>query len=304
MSPADTLTTDDGRPAAGRTATPDDAASTTQRRGATSRLLRSELRLVFGRKRNLVLLAGLALIPVIIGVVVLITQDTAVAGQGPPFLQKITSNGLFLVLTSIFSCLPLLLPLTVAVVSGDAIAGEAQAGTLRYLLVTPVPRTRLLLVKAAGGLAFAAAAVLTIAVVGLVVGGVFFGFGEVTLLSGDQVPTSEGMLRTLGITGYVILSLTGLVAVGLFFSTLTEVPVAAMAATIVVPVVSTVLGALPQLSAIHGGLLTFHWFDFGEFMRLDVDYATLGQGLAVQTAWVAIFGTLAWSRFTTADVTS
>lgn len=302
MSPADTLAAD--RPRAARPVEHDDAASTAQRRGATGRLLRSELRLVFGRKRNLVLLAGLGLIPIIIGVVVLITQDTAIAGQGPPFLQKITSNGLFLVLTSLFSCLPLLLPLTVAIVSGDAIAGEAQAGTLRYLLVTPVPRTRMLLVKAVGGLTFAAAAVLTIAVVGLVVGGIFFGFGDVTLLSGDRVSTADGLLRTLGITTYVILSLTGLVAVGLFFSTLTEVPVAAMAATIVVPVVSTVLSALPQLSAIHGGLLTFHWLDFGEFMRLDVDYSTLGQGLAVQAAWVAIFGTLAWSRFTTADVTS
>jgi ABC-2 type transport system permease protein len=302
MSPADTLAAD--RPRAASPVEHDDAASTAQRRGATGRLLRSELRLVFGRKRNLVLLAGLGLIPIIIGVVVLITQDTAIAGQGPPFLQKITSNGLFLVLTSLFSCLPLLLPLTVAIVSGDAIAGEAQAGTLRYLLVTPVPRTRMLLVKAVGGLTFAAAAVLTIAVVGLVVGGISFGFGDVTLLSGDRVSTADGLLRTLGITAYVILSLTGLVAVGLFFSTLTEVPVAAMAATIVVPVVSTVLSALPQLSAIHGGLLTFHWLDFGEFMRLDVDYSTLGQGLAVQAAWVAIFGTLAWSRFTTADVTS
>lgn len=275
-----------------------------RRRGATAGLLRSELGLVFGRKRNLVLLAGLGLIPIIIGVVVLITQDTAIAGQGPPFLQKITSNGLFLVLTSLFSCLPLLLPLTVAVVSGDAIAGEAQAGTLRYLLVTPVPRTLLLVVKAVGGLVFAAAAVLTIALVGLVVGGIFFGFGEVTLLSGDQVSLADGALRTLGITAYVVASLTGLVAVGLFFSTLTEVPVAAMAATIVVPVVSTVLSALPQLAAIHGGLLTFHWLDFGEFMRLEVDYGTLRQGLAVQLAWVAIFGSLAWSRFTTADVSS
>lgn len=278
--------------------------SFTPRRGATGRLVRSELRLVFGRRRNLVLLAGLALIPIIIGVVVLITQDTAVAGQGPPFLQKITSNGLFLVLTALFSCLPLLLPLTVAIVSGDAIAGEAQAGTLRYLLVTPVGRTRLLLIKAFGSLMFAAAAVLVIAVVGLVIGGVFFGFGDVTLLSGDQVPMSEGVLRTVGITTYVIASLSGLVAVGLFFSTITEVPVAAMAATIVVPVVSTVLGALPQLSSIHQGLLTYHWMDFGEFMRLEVDYSTLGQGIAVQAAWLVIFGSLAWSRFTTADVSS
>jgi ABC-2 type transport system permease protein len=278
--------------------------SFTPRRGATARLMRSELRLVFGRRRNLVLLAGLALIPIIIGVVVLITQDTAVAGQGPPFLQKITNNGLFLVLTALFSCLPLLLPLTVAIVSGDAIAGEAQAGTLRYLLVAPIGRTRLLLVKAIGSLMFAAAAVLVIAVVGLVIGGVFFGFGDVTLLSGDQVPMSEGVLRTLGVTVYVIASLSGLVAVGLFFSTVTEVPVAAMAATIVVPVVSTVLGALPQLSSIHPGLLTYHWMDFGEFMRLEIDFSTLGQGVAVQVAWLVIFGALAWSRFTTADVSS
>ena len=302
MSPADTLAAD--RPRAASPVEHDDAASTAQRRGATGRLLRSELRLVFGRKRNLVLLAGLGLIPIIIGVVVLITQDTAIAGQGPPFLQKITSNGLFLVLTSLFSCLPLLLPLTVAIVSGDAIAGEAQAGTLRYLLVTPVPRTRMLLVKAVGGLDLRRSRRPDHRGRGPRRRRIFFGFGDVTLLSGDRVSTADGLLRTLGITAYVILSLTGLVAVGLFFSTLTEVPVAAMAATIVVPVVSTVLSALPQLSAIHGGLLTFHWLDFGEFMRLDVDYSTLGQGLAVQAAWVAIFGTLAWSRFTTADVTS
>lgn len=273
-------------------------------RGATGRLIGSELRLVFGRKRNIVLLAGLALIPIIIGVVVLITQDSALAGQGPPFLQKITSNGLFLVLMALFSCLPFLLPLTVAIVSGDSIAGEAQAGTLRYLLLTPVPRTRLLLVKAVAALAYAGAAVLAIAVTGLIVGGMFFGFGDVTLLSGDQVSAVDGMLRTFGIVVYVVLSLTGLVSVGLFFSTLTEVPVAAMAATVVVPVVSTVLGALPQLSSIHGALLTFHWMDFGELMRLQVNYGLLTQGVAVQLAWVAIFGSLAWARFTTADVSS
>ncbi|MEN0128392.1 MAG: ABC transporter permease subunit [Brevundimonas sp.] len=268
------------------------------------RLQRSELRLVLGRKRNLVLLLGLAAVPLILGLVLFFTQDTAMNGQGPAFLSRVTGNGLFLVVASIFLCLPFLLPLTIGIASGDAIAGEASAGTLRYLLTVPVGRTRLLLVKAVGALAFAAAAVSAIAVVGLVAGAALFGIRDVTLLSGDTVPLGTGALRVLAVVVYIGLSLTGLVAVGLFFSTLTEVPVGAMAATVVVAIASGVLDTIPALSAIHPGLLTHHWLDFAEFLRLQPDWGVIMGGLAIQAAWVAIFGALAWSRFTTADVSS
>jgi ABC-2 type transport system permease protein len=77
-----------------------------------------------------------------------------------------------------------------------------------------------------------------------------------------------------------------------------------MAATVVVAIVSTVLDSLPQVSAIHPGLLTHHWFDFAEFLRVQVDWGVVADGLLVQVAWVALFGSLAWARFTTADVTS
>lgn len=271
---------------------------------AWSRLLRSELRLVFGRRRNQVLLVGLALVPLLLGTVLFVTRDSALSGQGPSFVGQVTGNGLFLVIAALFLCLPILLPLCIGIASGDAVAGEAQAGTLRYLLVVPVPRTRLLTVKAVAALAFAGAAVLAVAVTGLVVGAAYFGLHDVTLLSGGSVPVGEGVLRVAGVVAYVALSLTGLVAVGLFFSTLTEVPVGAMAATVVVAIVSTVLDSLPQVSAIHPGLLTHHWFDFAEFLRIQVDWGVLGGGLLVQVAWVAVFGSLAWARFTTADVTS
>ena len=242
--------------------------------------------------------------PVLLGTVLFLTRDSALAGQGPSLVDQVTGNGLFLVVAALFLCLPFLLPLCIGIASGDAVAGEASAGTLRYLLVVPVPRTRLLTVKAVAALAFAAAAVLAVAVTGLVVGAVYFGLHDVTLLSGTTVPVGDGVLRVLGVVGYVGLSLTGLVAVGLFFSTLTEVPVGAMAATVVVAIVSTVLDSLPQVAAIHPGLLTHHWFDFAEFLRLQVDWGVVAEGLAVQVAWVAVFGSLAWARFTTADVTS
>lgn len=274
------------------------------RPGARLRLLRSELRLVFGRRRNRLLLAGLAAVPVLLGTVLYLTRNSALSGQGPGFVDQVTGNGLFLVIASLFMALPLLLPLTIAIASGDAIAGEAQAGTLRYLLTVPVPRTRLLAIKATASLAFAASAVLAIGVVALLVGWAYFGLTDITLLSGTTLPLASGIARVAGIVAYVGLSLTGLVAVGLFFSTLTEVPIGAMAATVVVAVVSTVLDALPAVSAIHPGLLTHHWLDFAEFLRLEVDWGVLADGMVVQAVWVALFSALAWARFTTADVSS
>ena len=273
-------------------------------RGSLLRLVRSELRLVLGRRRNIVLLAGLALVPLLLGTVLFLSQDTALDGQGPGFVGRVTGNGLFLVVASLFLCLPFLLPLTIGIASGDAIAGEAAAGTLRYLLTVPVARGRLLAVKAVGALTFAASAVLAIAVVGAVAGAAFFGLRGITLLSGTTVSLGDGALRIAAVVLYVGLSMTGLVAVGLFFSTLTEVPVGAMAATVVTAIVCGVLDQLPQLHMIAPALLTHHWLDFAEFLRLEPDWGVLGQGLALQAAWVVIFGALAWSRFTTADVSS
>lgn len=283
---------------------PPDTDTVTAVPGSWWRLLRSELRLVFGRRRNLVVLAGLAAVPLLLGIVLFVTKDSALGGQGPGFVGQVTSNGLFLPIASLFLCLPFLLPLTVSIVAGDTVAGEASAGTLRYLLVVPVPRTRLLAVKAVAAVLYAVAAVLTITLVALAVGAALFGLSDLALLSGSTVPLSAGLARVAGIAGYVAASLTGLVAVGMFFSTLTEVPIGAIVATVAVAIVSSVLDSLPQLHAIHPGLLTHHWFDFAEFLRIQVDWGVLGQGIAVQAAWVAVLGALAWSRFTTADVSS
>ncbi len=272
-------------------------------RGAAVRFFRSELRLVFGRRRNQVLLLALGVVPLVVGLAVKLS-DGPDAGEGPPFLSQVSSNGLFLAFTALVVCLPLFLPLVVGIVSGDAVAGEASAGTLRYLLTVPVSRPRLLVVKALGALVFSAAAVLTVCLVGLLVGAAFFGLGDVVLLSGDTVSLGSGLLRTLAVAAYVTLSLTGLITVGLFLSTLTEVPVGAMAATIVVAVTSSVLDALPQLRVVHPYLFTHHWLDFGELLRGSVDVGLLGSGLLVQVGWVVVAGALAWSRFTTADVTA
>ena len=274
-----------------------------RRRGAVARLVTSELIMVFRRRRNLALLALLAAAPLAIGVAVKSTTPHP-GGDGPQFLGQISSNGLFLVFTALTVTVPLLLPLLVGVVAGDAIAGEAGSGTLRYLLTVPVPRTRLLAAKAVGVLAYAAAAVVAVGVVGLVTGAALFGVHPMTLLSGDTISIGAGLLRTLQVVVYVIASLSGFLAIGLFVSTLTEVPVAAMAATVGVAIVATVLDQVPQLGSLRGLLFTHHWLGFGEILRRNVNWGLLLSWLQLQAAYVAIFGAAAWARFTSADITS
>lgn len=273
------------------------------RRGALRRQVGSELRLVFRRRRNAVLLVLLGLVPVLIGVAIKLSGPSS-GGGGPAFLDQITGNGLFLAFTAMTVSLPVFLPLGVAIVSGDAVAGEAGAGTLRYLLTVPVPRARLLVVKAAGIVAYCAAAVLTIALVGLITGALLFGLRDVTLLSGEQVSLASGLLRCLGIAGYVTADLIGLAAVGLFLSTLTEVPVAAMGATLGVAVACAVLDAVPQLGSARELLLTHHWLDFAGLVSTSVPVSTLLQGLLLPLGWAVVAGLGGWARFTTADVTS
>jgi ABC-2 type transport system permease protein len=273
-------------------------------RPTVGRFLRSELALVFRRRRNLVLLAVLALIPVLIGVAIRLSSSSPNPGEGPQFIDRIAGNGLFLSLTALVAVLPLFLPLAVSVISGDSVAGEANLGTLRSLLVVPVRRGRLLAVKYAAVVAFCFAAVLVVAVAGALTGFALFPVGPVTLLSGSTIPLAEAIFRALLIALYVGVSMAGLAAIGLFVSTLTEVPVGAMAATLTLSIVSQVLDAIPQVSGIHPYLFSHRWMAFGDLLRQPVAAGDLLLGIGTQAAYMAVFLILAWSRFGTSDVSS
>ncbi|NLU70332.1 ABC transporter permease [Streptomyces sp. HNM0574] len=272
----------------------------------TLALFRSELAVTFRRWRTLALLAVLAGIPVLVGVAVRIeTADGGAAGGGgPAFLSQITNNGLFLVFTSLAATLPFFLPLSVGVVAGDSVAGEAHAGTLRYLLVAPAGRTRLLCAKFAATLAFCGAATLVVALSALVTGALLFPVGEVTLLSGTSVPFGEGLLRALAVAAAVALSLVGLAAVGLFVSTLTNSGVAAMAATVGLLITVQILNTVPQLDSVHPYLFPHHWLSFADLLRDPVLWAGLLKNLGLQALYAAVFGSAAWARFTSRDVTA
>lgn len=265
------------------------------------RFFRSELWLVFGRRRNWAGGLVLAAVPILIAVVIKVSGDSG----GETFVfSQITDNGLFVALAALTVELPFFLPIAVAAISGDAVAGEANLGTLRYLLATPVDRTRLLLVKLGGIAVFSLAATLLVAGVGAGIGLALFGGGGILTLSGTTLSFGAGLGRLLLVCGYLALCLTALGAIGLFVSTLTEQPIGAGLTVLGLTVVSQILDALSQLEPIHPYLPTHHWMAYGELLRDPLDLSALGPGVASALAYIAVFGSAAWARFTTADVSS
>lgn len=269
----------------------------------STRFLRSELRLIFGRRRNLAGLLVLASVPVLITVAVKVSSPGNDRG-GPDFFSSITENGLFVALAALTLELGLFLPLAVAAISGDSIAGEANIGTLRYLLTVPVQRSRLLGVKYAAIVIFSMVATLTVTVTGLVAGLMVFGGGNMTLLSGMQIGFCEGLLRVLAATAYLALCFASLGAVGLFISTLTEQPIGAMIAVVMFSTSSFILDSIPQVSWLHPFLITHNWLAFGDLFRAPIAWDGVQQGLYVAAAYAVVFWLAGWARFGAKDVTS
>ncbi|MFJ9459380.1 ABC transporter permease [Kitasatospora sp. NPDC101447] len=267
-------------------------------------LFRNELHLTFRRLRTKVLLGILAVLPVLIGVVVKLNTDSPHEGGGPSFIAQTTQNGLFLVFTALAVALPVFLPMTVGVVAGDSVAGEAATGTLRYLLVAPAGRTRLLAAKFTAGLVFCLAATAAVAAAALATGAALFPLGEVTLISGDTIGFTEALLRAVLVAGVVAASLAGLVAIGLFVSTLTGSGIAAMAATVGLVITVQILDAFPQLDAIRPFLFTHYWLSFSDLLRQPMYWDDVLKNLGLQAAYVAVFGSAAWSRFTSRDISA
>ena len=269
------------------------------------RFYRSELRLILSRRRNEFGMLVLLAVPILISVAVKYSNPHGNGGGGgPDFVSQIVGNGIFVPLAALTLEMPMFFPLAMAILSGDAIAGEAHGGTLRYLLTVPAGRTRLLLVKLAALMTCAVIATVSVCVVGLVVGAAVFGAGPVLTLSGTTIGFADGLWRVLLAALYVSAGLMALGAVGLFVSTLTEQPIAVTVVMMLATMSMWILDQLPQLDWLHPWLLVDRWPGFSDLLRQPPAWQTMQTGLFVDAAYFAVFALLAWARFSNADITS
>ncbi|MGI8451604.1 MAG: ABC transporter permease [Streptosporangiaceae bacterium] len=264
---------------------------------------------------SLVLLCGL---PVLVAVFVAVTHLAPPPGQGPALLSAVLSSGSLYPAAALAIVLPIFLPVAVAVVAGDSIAGEAGSGTLRYLLARPVGRTRLLAAKLVALIVYTLSAVILIAVTAYFTGIALFGSHPVaatpgglttsniaaTSLSGSGLTPAGIALRTIGAVAFIAVSMLGVGAIALFLSTITDSSLGAALGALAALITSEVLVTLNAASAVNPYLPTRYWLAWIDFFRDPIVWRNIERGFAVQGIYVVVFLAASWAHFATKDITS
>jgi ABC-2 type transport system permease protein len=275
-------------------------------------LIRTEFTKAATRTRTLIISLLLVGLPVLIVVAINSRGDRPARadGDGPGLFRLATQSGLLVPAAVLSATSGFLLVIIAGTLAGDSIASDANWGNLRYLLMRPVARGRLLVAKAfvAGVLIWAATILVVVA--GLVAGVVMFGYHDMTVpgvpgvLGGFHLTTGALLLRVLVATVYVALGFTALLALGTMFSALTDTAANAIGATVAVYIVSAILDGIDQLGVIRYAFPT-HYSDAWESMFTDDRYSRdMTTGIVVQLAYLVVFGSVALFYFRRKDIRS
>jgi len=300
-------------------------------------LIAVELFKLVRRVRTWVSITLICALPLVVAVFIAVTHIAPPPGQGSAFLSAVLDEGQLYPAAALALVLPVFLPVAVAVVAGDSIAGEASAGTLRYLLARPVGRTKLLVAKLIAVITFAVLAVVAVTVTsyatgvlilgpsraaavgttpgGLAPGSIAPGAGgaptaglqpgaAITSLSGTPLTFVELIERVLGAMAFITVSMLGVAAIALFLSTLTDSAIGAALGSLAALVISEILVTLNAASAVQPYLPTRYWLAWIDFFRQPILWRDIQRGFAIQAVYVVVFLAAAWANFATRDVTT
>ena len=268
-------------------------------------LRREWIKLLFQR-RSYLIWGGAFAIPFLISLALYLAgnSDPHQEGEGPMFISQITGNGMFVTVAALSALLPFLLPMAAAMVAGYMIAGEAELGTLRIVLLRPVRRGTFLLAKWAMAMIYLAVGFGLMVAGGLLFGGLFFGLHPMITLSGSTVGVWHSLGLILLACGYGLAAMACIVSMALLFSTLTDSSLTALIGTIIVYIVITVLIQFSYFDWLAPWVFPHYLLEFANFFRDPIYWRPILEGLGVFAAWSFGLTLVAYLVFRRKDVLS
>lgn len=265
--------------------------------------LRVELVRQLRRRRSQLVFGFLVLLPFIIWAAFEFgSSDNARRSGG--FVDLATASAPNFVVFTLFASGTFLLPVIVALFFGDTIASEASWSSLKYLLAIPIPRRRLLRQKTITSALLSLSAIALLPGVALAVGVIFYGAGEAVSPTGDAISFGDSMIALVFTIIYLAINLSWMAGLALLLSVSTDAPLGAVGGTVLVSILSQILDQITALEDLRNYLPTHYSFAWADLISSDIDWSNLTAGAFSAVAYAAIFGLLAWRRFTTKDITS
>ncbi len=276
-------------------------------------MLRFELYKIFRRPRTYISFAIVAAIAFVIQLAMYVDGKSFVsfATQGISEQFDLRGNILngYLVTYIVLQSLLIHIPLLVALVAGDALAGEANLGTLRLLLTKPVARTRIVLVKYTASIIYAVMLLVWLAIVALGISLLLFGEGDMINLKSDVVVLllkNDIMWRYMAAFAFAGIAMMSVAALSLFLSVFADNSIGPIIGTMGIVVVLTILSNLeiPMFTAIKPYLLTTHMIGWKGFFDSPVPYGAIGNSVLVLAIYSIVFVGLTIFIFNRKDIQS
>jgi len=185
-------------------------------------------------------------------------------------------NGYF-VCFIILNLLLIHIPLLIALVAGDEVAGEANMGTLRLLVSKPVSRTELMLAKFFATVVYTAMVLAWMAFLSLVLSIFVFGTNDLIVARSNTLEIighNDVMWRYLAAFGYATVALTTVAALAFMLSVFAENSIGPIVSTISIVIVFTILSEMqiPLYDrTVKPYLFTSHMLGWKGFFYLKAD---------------------------------
>jgi len=264
-----------------------------------------ELRRQFKRRRTIGVFVAMATLPLIlIAALHLGSGDGGGRNREINLVDVATASGLNFTLFVLFAASGFFLVVVFALFYGDTVASEAQWGSLRYTLATPVPRRRLLRQKWYAALVMSIGAFLTLVVVSVVAGGLFYGFSDVTTPVGLSIGQGDAFLRLTGMVGYLTIHLLVVGALAFWLSTVTDAPLAAVGGAVFTMIVFAILEQVTQLGSIRNYFPSAYGISWTDLLQTPVDSGDLFRGVIQSLLYIGVLTGLGFVHFARRDVTS
>ncbi|HEY7723070.1 MAG TPA: ABC transporter permease [Pedococcus sp.] len=262
-----------------------------------------EVRRQLRRRRTVGIFAVMLALPLLL-VLAFAVGDEPDGRRGVSLIDVATNGSLNFVLFVLFVSTGFLLVVVFALFFGDTVASEAGWGTLRYLLAIPVPRPRLLARKLLVALFLSAAALVTLVLMSMAVGAVFYGWSPVTTPVGFQLEPGEALARLAGITAYLVVGMTMVGSLAFMLSVRTDAPLAAVGGTVLIVIVSSILDQIDALGAVRDWLPTRYTMAWVGMLQDPPDTADMLRGVLFALGYAVVFLVLAFHHFQRKDVVS
>jgi len=276
-------------------------------------LLQIELFKIFKRPRTYISFAAIAAIVVLIQMAFYFDGDTYIGFM----LQGINSsfdvdghilNG-YLICYLILQTLLIHVPLLIALVGGDMIAGEANMGTLRLLISKPISRTSLVLSKFLATTAYTLMLLIWMAFLSLLLSILVFGTGDLMIFKSDEIFILSGndvMWRYYAAFGFAAIAMTTVAALSFLLSLFAENSIGPIVSTMSVVIVFTILTTmdLPLFNSFKPFLFTSHMLGWKGFFDNPVSYGSVFRSAVLLLGHIVVFISAAVVIFNKKDVLS